>query len=396
VSRRPIARSPDLTQLLAEGYDISIRNGYLVVRQVPYLNAAKQVMYGTLAAPLALRNDVTIQPSDHTIFFDGDYPCDQHGRPIEAIRCNSNKVVINSELTVRHQFSAKPQPAGNYANFYDKVATYAALLSGPAQSVDPSVRPNPGGFVGAEDGDDSVFKYLDTASSRAEITAATAKLELRKVVIIGLGGTGGYVFDLVAKTPTEEIHLYDGDTFKQHNAFRAPGAAAGEDLAVEPMKVAYFEAIYSKMRRGIVAHPEYVGAENIDQLRDADFVFICIDDGPAKGLIIERLEEFGRPFIDVGMGIFMQDGALGGILRTTTSTPTMREHVRNNKRISFSADQGENEYEKNIQVADLNALNAMMAVIKWKKLFGFYIDLDKEHHSTYTIDGNEIDNDDCA
>ncbi|MCP2936603.1 ThiF family adenylyltransferase, partial [Salmonella enterica subsp. enterica serovar Typhimurium] len=87
------------------------------------------------------------------------------------------------------------------------------------------------------------------------------------------------MFDLVAKTPTEEIHLYDGDTFKQHNAFRAPGAAAGEDLAAEPMKVAYFEAIYSKMRRGIVAHPEYVGAENIDQLRDADFVFICIDDG---------------------------------------------------------------------------------------------------------------------
>lgn len=394
MSRRPIARSPDLAQLLAEGYDISIRYGHLVARRIPYVNAARQVMYGTLAAPLALRDDVTTQPGDHTIYFDGEYPCDENGRPIEGIRCDSNPITFGDGLSARHRFSAKPQPAGNYANFYDKVVTYAALLSGPAQSIDPAVRPNPGGFVGADEGDDSVFKYLDTASPKAEITAVTAKLELRKIVIIGLGGTGGYVFDLVAKTPVEEIHLYDGDIFEQHNAFRAPGAASGEDLTAEHKKVAYFEAIYSKMRRGIFAHPEYVDATNVDQLRDADFVFICIDDGPSKALILEKLEEFDRPFIDVGMGIFLQDGGLSGILRTTTSTPAMRDHVRSKKRISLSAGDGDNEYDKNIQVADLNALNAVMAVIKWKKLFGFYIDLDREHHSTYTIDGNEIDNDD--
>jgi hypothetical protein len=27
-------------------------------------------------------------------------------------------------------------------------------------------------------------------------------------------------------------------------------------------------------------------------------------------------------------------------------------------------------------------------------LFGFYIDLEKEHHSTYSIDGNEMTNED--
>jgi hypothetical protein len=30
--------------------------------------------------------------------------------------------------------------------------------------------------------------------------------------------------DFVAKTPVEEIHLFDSDVFLQHNAFRAPGA----------------------------------------------------------------------------------------------------------------------------------------------------------------------------
>ena len=45
-------------------------------------------------------------------------------------------------------------------------------------------------------------------------------------------------------------------------------------------------------------------------------------------------------------------------------------------------------YASNIQVADLNAFNALMAVIKWKKLRGFYRDLEQELHSTYTTDGN--------
>ena len=349
---------------------------------------------GTLIAALSLRDDKAVQPSDHTIFFDGDYPCDQAGQPIEAIRCESNKVEFGGDLSARHRFSAKPQPAGNYTSFYEKIVTYAALLSGPAQVLDPTARPNPGGFVPADEDDDSIFRYLDTASSRAEITAVTALLECKKVVIIGLGGTGSYVLDLISKTPIEEIHLYDGDTFEQHNAFRAPGAASGDDLTAESKKVAYFEAIYSKMRRGIVPHPDYLDANNVHELQDADFVFVCIDDGPSKALIIEKLEQFQRSFIDVGMGVFLEGGSLGGIVRTTTSTPSKRDHIREKKRISLSPTKEGNEYEHNIQVADLNALNAVMAVIKWKKLCGFYIDLEHEHHSNYTIDGNEIDNDD--
>ena len=52
---------------------------------------------------------------------------------------------------------------------------------------------------------------------------------MKKVVIVGLGGTGGYLLDLLAKTPIEEIHLYDDDIFGTHNAFRAPGAASLDD-----------------------------------------------------------------------------------------------------------------------------------------------------------------------
>lgn len=36
------------------------------------------------------------------------------------------------------------------------------------------------------------------------------------------------------------------------------------------------------------------------------------------------------------------------------------------------------DYDYNIQIADLNALNAALTVIKWKKLWGFYLDLDRK------------------
>jgi hypothetical protein len=41
-------------------------------------------------------------------------------------------------------------------------------------------------------------------------------------------------------------------------------------------------------------------------------------------------------------------------------------------------------YTQNIQIADLNALNATLAVIKWKKISGIYQDVDRDHHSTYS------------
>lgn len=151
------------------------------------------------------------------------------------------------------------------------------------------------------------------------------------------------------------------------------------------------------MRRGIYSHPVYIDESNIDELRQMDFVFICIDTGSAKRLVVTKLEEYGISFVDVGMGLYVTSAdSIGGILRVTTSTPEQRDHVAAKQRIVFSNGDGNNEYDKNIQIADLNALNAALAVIKWKKLFGFYADLEREHFTTYTLNGNSMINEDIA
>ena len=391
MSQRPISRSADLKKLREEGYDLEIRSGCLLVKDVPYVNSLKEVKRGILVMKLVLADDETVRPDDHIAYFDGDHPCWEDGAEIAKIKHGSGDRSLAEGVAIRHSFSAKPKPLDFYPDYYAKVKWYVSIISGPAWRIDKSTaQTHP--FIEPEQDSNEPFNYTDNASSRAEIVAVTQKMALKKIAIVGLGGTGSYVLDLVAKTPVNEIHTYDGDIFYQHNAFRSPGAASGDELRAKLPKVTYFKNLYSRMHRGIVDHAVYVDAGNVEELRSMDFVFLCLDSGPAKKVIVEKLEEFNVPFIDVGMGILLNCGALGGIVRATTSTSGRRGHFRD--RVSFGDTARGNEYDRNIQIADLNALNAALAVIKWKKLFGFYRDLKSEHHSQYSIDGNLLVNED--
>jgi hypothetical protein len=396
MSNTLIGRSHDLKKLRDEGYNLEIRGGYLLVQEVPYVNSAREVKRGVLVSKLQLAGNVTTRPDTHVAYFVGDHPCRADGSEIAEIKNSSQRQTLTDGVVISHTFSAKPKPAEHYDDYYDKVTTYVAIISGPARMIEPGITAKtfPAIESRKEDSEESVFNYIDTASSRAEIDVVTSKLALGKVAIVGLGGTGSYVLDLVAKTPVSEVHLFDGDTFLQHNAFRSPGAPAIEDLRGKLSKVSYLKGIYSKMHRGIISHEVYIDASNVELLRNMDFVFLSLDRGGAKGLVVEKLEEFGISFIDVGMGVDFTDDALGGIIRVTASTPSRRGHVRN--RISLVDDDANNEYSTNIQIADLNALNAALVVIKWKKLFGFYRDFKHEHHTTFTIDGNLLLNEDLG
>jgi hypothetical protein len=385
-----IDRSGDLKRLRDDGYSVEVRSGYLLVKDVPFVNSRKQVKRGTLASELTLAGDLTAAPSTHVVYFAGEYPCDKDGVALERIRHESQERRLADGIVVQHSFSSKPLD-GPYQDYYHKMMAYVAILCNAARAIDPDATAQTFSVIPAVE-PDSVFNYIDTAASRANISVVTKKLELERLAIVGLGGTGSYVLDLVAKTPAKEIHLFDGDLFLQHNAFRSPGAPSLDDLKTAPKKAAYFGGLYSRMRRGIIVHEQFIDFSNADQLRDMQFVFLCLEGGAIKKLIVERLEAFGIPFIDVGMGVNLVDDSLGGILRVTTSTPLQREHLRSRVQLADTVENG--EYNRNIQIADLNALNAALAVIKWKKLLGFYRDLEKEHHTTYTIDGNTLTNED--
>jgi hypothetical protein len=391
MSQELISLSPDLSRLRDEGYDLEIRAGHLVMKDVPYVNFRKEVCRGSLVSQLDLAGDVTARPSTHVAYFSGDHPCYANGAEIDKIKHQSETRQIDPTLSVHHSFSTKP--TGGYSDYYEKMTTLVAIIESQAQVLEPNATARTFPVVESGPGE-SVFKYVDTASSRAGISLTTQRLALSKIAIVGLGGTGSYVLDLVAKTPVAEIHLFDGDRFLQHNAFRCPAAASVDDLREKLSKVEHFERLYSRMRHGVVSHPEHVSAANVAQLDGMQFVFLCLDNGGAKDLLVTKLQEQSVPFVDVGMGVTLVDGSLLGVLRVTTSSERKSDHVRS--RIPFSDGDVNDDYNRNIQIADLNALNAALAVVKWKKLMGFYHDLSREHFAAYALDTNTLISEECA
>jgi hypothetical protein len=387
MSRSITRASADLQRLLNEGYELEIREGYLLIHHVPYVTPERRVESGSLVSTLQLAGEETVAPDQHEAYFVGQLPCDAEGTPLTAIINSSSHQELAPGVEVDHFLSSKPTDSGRYTDYWQKMTTYVTIISAPALAIDESVTARTYPLL-TDPEEDPIFNYTDTASPRAGIAAVTERLRIGPVGIIGVGGTGAYLLDFLAKAPIAEIHLYDADRFIQHNAFRAPGAASREELAAGVQKVDYLRARYEPMRRGIVAHDEYLDDSNLDQLDDMVFVFLSLDESGAKRAIVDHLEAAGIAFIDVGMGIEVIEGELRGMVQTVISTPEARDHLR--RRVSLEDPALGDDYDQNIQIAELNALNAALAVIRFKKHFGFYADVTGEGTSIYVLESNKL------
>lgn len=391
MSQLLIDRSPDLKRLRDEGYEIEVKGGYLLIHQIPYVNGSKEVCRGIIVSDLSLvSNTQTAPPQNHVSYFIGDHPCNSDGSLITSIIHSSQNQLLAEGITINHSFSNKP--TAGYPDYYQKMTRYISIISDQAFAIDKNATPRTFKVIQELDSD-SVHYYMDTNSSRANIYPINSKLTGHKVAVIGIGGTGSYILDLIAKTWVSEIHLFDGDIFCQHNAFRSPGAPSIELLDTKMKKVDYMASIYSNMHKHIVPHNYYIHEENINELNDMSFVFISVDKDSVRKLIIDHLFETGIPFADVGLGVNLVDDTLIGSLRVTVGTKDKHDHLIN--RIP-SGNLDNDEYGSNIQIADLNSLNAVLAVIRWKKMFGLYQDLKKEHHTTYSINVSQINNEDFS
>jgi hypothetical protein len=393
-----INRNPDLQRLQDDGYSVEIvhKTGlHLLVHDVPYLSAQGQSRRGTLVCPIFLKeNGLTNAPANHQAWFIGEHPCAVDGKPVPGIAHSSGRHDMGDGIVVDHGFSTKPPITGAYPDYHAKMTHYINVISAPAQHVDPQVSAKLHKPILMSE--DSVFLYADTASTRAGIGALAAKLSALRVAIVGLGGTGSFILDQVVKTHVREIHMYDGDAYYSHNAYRAPGATSIAELEQPEQKVTRYARIYSCMRRGVVPHAEFIGDDNVAQLTGFDFVFVCVDKPAVRELIANTLIERGIPFIDVGMHIQMTKDAtaLVGQVRTTLCTPQKNDHYA--RRVPTDDAQIEDVYGMNIQITELNALNAIMAVIRWKKLFGIYDDRMHEHESVYAINTHMLTKDEKA
>lgn len=372
MSQELICRNPILQQLLSDGFDIEVRDGLLIVHHIPYLNNKVEMLSGALIMPLVTAGDIVKEPDSHTAYWVGQQPCNCDGTIIPSLVNSSQRNNYGKGVVSDYFLSCCPDITNKYKDYYEKVTTYFNMISAPARNLDYT-RFCQLWKATINHSASSSLCYDDTNASRAGIVGVNEKYSGQKVAIIGLGGTGSYLLDYLAKTDVAEIHLYDNDTFDTHNAFRGPGAPSLDQLRSQQLKVDYWSEIYKRMHSGILAHPVRITKDNQSELMDKNMVFICVDNPSVRNSISAYLAENEIPFIDSGMGLECSNNSLNGLVRITTGFYGHYNHLKEAYGDGL-ADVEDDVYKSNIQIAELNSLAAVLSIIKWKKMLGVYND----------------------
>ena len=387
MSNALVSHNPDISRLVDKGYAVAFDDlPYLIVRDIPYLDSDRRLQTGAIVSKFVDIGQDRIVQEDHQIFFAGSMPHDENGKAIPNLGGGPTTLALSEkskDVVVQRSFSNKPVRDGqkvNFTDFFEKIDSYATIISGPAIALHGA---NPYTFRAVDSGpSDSPFKVRDTLTSRAEIGDLSAKFKDDIVAVIGLGGTGSYLIDFLVKTPVKEIRAFDPDRFFVHNAFRSPGRLDIEEIG--KLKAEIYQARYDSFRHRLSVTPKYIDASCSGDLDGVTFAFVCVDKGSARAGIFDLLISKGIPFIDVGMGLDREHGPIDGMLRVNYYPPERAAELRD-RRLAPLFDDPNDIYRNNIQIGELNALNACLAVIRFKQVRGFYFDEELFYHVLFEL-----------
>jgi hypothetical protein len=386
VFQKLVSHNDDIRRLVERGYAVGFDSKCMVVRDIPYLDSKLECRIGAIVTKLIFTDQEHVVQDDHQIFFAGSHPHNIDGSPIANLGGGQASLTLSpaaADVVVQRQFSNKPVVNGQLApfpDFFSKIESYVGIISGPAIELHGA---NPYTFRIVETvAEDSVFKIHDTLTSRAEITELSAKFKDDVVAVIGLGGTGAYLLDFLVKTPVKEIRGFDLDDFHVHNAFRSPGRLDESEFGHK--KANLYQARYENFRHGLSLKAKFVDASSTSDFDGVTFAFVCVDKGSSRAGIFDMLMSKKIPFIDVGMGLTRKNGPLNGMVRTTLYSHEDAEQVKN-MGLSELSDRPDHLYRTNIQIGELNALNAALAIIRFKQLRGFYHEAAPAFHLLFEI-----------
>ena len=383
-------RNPFVKDLEEQGYLLDFVGGYFLIYGLPYLNGQGELAYGDWATPVDLSAEGVLgPPSNHQAWFRGGLPHDQNGRQLR-LGGREHKVRVAEGFETDNSFSYKLlNPTGqmrSYNSFEEKVRTYLDTITGPALTKFPDVTPLRAIEVkAAEQG--TPLRFPDTLSSRYHMNDVSRLLEGKRVAVVGLGGTGSYILDFIARTHLAEIAVFDDDKVHVHTIFRFPGFIPH---AIGLQKVDALGRQYGHWHANITLVAERVTETNIERLRGFDFVFLAIDHGPSRIFIADWLSANGIPFVDCGMGLNRVPVGLNGVVRVTGVDRAAYEETARTVFLPGDDPNG-GEYRKQGQIAELNARNATLAVIRFKQHFAIYDRLDEASSFIFETSSFEVD-----
>ena len=359
------------------GFDVEAESDAVRAFRVPCLFACGVVGTCTIEAS---RDPATGKPDNRTggdvhavqITIDGEYDgrvYNADGTPIGNYVGGDGKTWSNISIKRGAQGRAEPdETAHDVLHRYAKHIVGAMVAAGYSDPAALAI-PDP-------------FHIPNTFEARADIAPVQDRIRGQRIAIIGLGGTGAYLLDLIAKTPVSEIHLLDSDCVDWHTLKRAPGAPTAEEIELvregSLLKIDYYHSKYAAFRDGIHPHPVRVDSSSMfaEFLSDhpIDYAFVCIDqltdgDSARQDVVYQAVTEAGVPFIDSGVSITLEDCAVRGAVSTSAydaGSEAWKGAIPNAR-----LEGGAPGY-RNVQLPEVNAAAATFAVMEWRRRTGQY------------------------
>ena len=382
MSHSLISRNPDLAALVDDGYTISIIGGYLVVKGIPYVTALGAVHTADIVSSLEISGQDTVSPlTQHTVWWTGQMPHYADRTSMQGALCCSvwpTGFPLGDGLTAYSRWSMKLRGRGThraYANHKEKIDTYVSEVGGQADALFPGSLALAKSQAGVDLELQSRFKYLDMNAFRSGTRGIEQTISEDIVAVIGLGGSGSYLVDILAKTNIKELHLYDDDVLSYNNAFRLPGAAQASELTGQLKKVDWLKNQYAPVRDdGIHAHDKQMTRDALAELAPCTMVFIAVDRLDVRREIQAHCSALGVAHIAVGLGVEVEgetNSQLGGMVKVEVMHTPRR--LSDADREGYLAQADADDMYGNIQTAELNMLSAALAIIEWKAMRGFYV-----------------------
>ena len=356
----------------ARGWLIEVGNNRISLSEVPYRQEAGgtgrcQITVDTQDDGLTMITPSHIKNARHAATLSGV----SGGRAYQA---NGEPVgnVLWTDGADRCVISIMPD-AGEYMNAWHALIVYATSVASPA---------------GREEQEqvERIFEFEIEGEDSRDMRVWRDRARGQKIEVVGLGGVGLWILDLMSKTYVSEISIWDGDEIEGRNLLRSPGWASQE--AIGKNKAEHFGGHYQRVRKGISIHPEYWQQDIHENVFDeSSFVFIAVDKADVRTALCETLVQKKIPFIDVGMGIELEEGRVRGSCQVFYSGE-VPGRWRNAIPTAEGADGAKAYYD--LQLADLGALNAALAVGVWRRHIGQYGEEEKDWLTRYSIEENDL------
>lgn len=142
-----------------------------------------------------------------------------------------------------------------------------------------------------------------------------AAIARTKVAIVGVGGTGSPLAEMLVRMGVQDLLLIDEDSFSPSNLTRVYGSYARHAKLKNTPKVKVVGRHLRRIAPSLalsVAQGNIVAAENAARLRDRDIVFLCTDEMWGRSLLNQLCHQYLIPGINLGIRIDAKDSHLVG------------------------------------------------------------------------------------